>query len=37
MLCFGYNINKLHIKIQKDRLGNHLISLLTEEGAPLYN
>ncbi len=29
LLCFGYNINKLHAKIQNDRLGSHLFSLKT--------
>ena len=29
LLCFGYNINKLHTKIQNDRLGNHLFPLKT--------
>lgn len=24
LLCLGYNINKLHAKIQGDRLGEHL-------------
>ena len=24
LLCFGYNINKLHSKIQNKRLGKHL-------------
>ena len=27
LLCFGYNINKLHAKIQNDRLGKHLFPL----------
>ena len=25
LLCIGYNINKLHEKIQKERTGSHLI------------
>lgn len=29
LLCFGYNINKLHAKIQNDRLGNHLFPIKT--------
>ena len=29
LLCFGYNINKLHVKIQNDRLGSHLFPLKT--------
>ena len=29
LLCFGYNINKLHAKIQNDRLGSHLFELKT--------
>ena len=29
LLCFGYNINKLHTKIQKDRLGSHMFPLKT--------
>lgn len=29
LLCFGYNINKLHAKIQNDRLGSHLFPLKT--------
>jgi len=29
LLCLGYNINKLHAKIQNDRLGNHLFPLKT--------
>lgn len=29
LLCFGYNVNKLHGKIQKDRLGSHLFPLKT--------
>lgn len=29
LLCFGYNINKLHTKIQNDRLGSHLFPLKT--------
>lgn len=29
LLCFGYNINKLHAKIQNNRLGNHLFPLKT--------
>ena len=24
LLCLGFNINKLHAKIQKERLGHHL-------------
>ena len=24
LLCMGYNINKLHAKIQKERMGKHL-------------
>jgi len=24
LLCFGYNVNKLHAKIQKERCGNSL-------------
>lgn len=27
LLCIGYNINKLHAKIQKERLGSHLFPL----------
>ena len=29
LLCFGYNINKLHAKIQNDRLGSHLFPVKT--------
>lgn len=29
LLCFGYNINKLHAKIQGDRMGSHLFPLKT--------
>lgn len=29
LLCFGYNINKLHAKIQNDRLGSHLFDVKT--------
>ena len=29
LLCFGYNINKLHNKIQKDRLGSHFFPMKT--------
>lgn len=29
LLCFGYNINKLHAKIQKDRLKSHLFPVKT--------
>ena len=29
LLCFGYNINKLHAKIQNDRLGSHPFPLKT--------
>lgn len=29
LLCFGYNINKLHTKIQNGRLGSHLFALKT--------
>ena len=29
LLCFGYNINKLHAKIQNDRLGSYLFPLKT--------
>ena len=29
LLCFGYNINKLHAKIQNDRLGSHMFPLKT--------
>ena len=29
LLCIGYNINKLHAKIQKDRLESHLFSIKT--------
>ena len=29
LLCFGYNINKLHSKIQKDRLQNHFFEVKT--------
>ena len=29
LLCFGYNINKLHAKIQNDRLGSHLFPIKT--------
>ena len=27
LLCFGYNINKLHSKIQNERSGHHLHDL----------
>ncbi len=27
LLCFGYNINKLHTKIQKERTGTHLFEV----------
>ena len=27
LLCFGYNINKLHSKIQNERTQNHLHEL----------
>jgi transposase len=27
LLCMGYNINKLHSKIQKDRIGSHFFSI----------
>lgn len=29
LLCFGYNINKLHAKIQNDRLGSHMFPVKT--------
>ena len=29
LLCLGYNINKLHAKIQNERLGSHLFPLKT--------
>ncbi len=29
LLCFEYNINKLHAKIQNDRLGSHMFPLKT--------
>lgn len=29
LLCFGYNINKLHARIQNDRLGSHMFPLKT--------
>ena len=29
LLCFGYNINKLHAKIQNERLGSYLFPLKT--------
>jgi transposase len=29
LLCFGYNINKLHSKIQKDRLQHHFFEVKT--------
>ena len=29
LLCSGYNINKLHAKIQNDRLGSHMFPLKT--------
>ncbi len=29
LLCFGYNINKLHAKIQNNRLGSHLFPIKT--------
>ena len=29
LLCMGYNLNKLHTKIQKDRTGTHLFELKT--------
>lgn len=29
LLCLGYNINKLHAKIQNDRLGSHLFPVKT--------
>ena len=29
LLCFGYNINKLHTKIQNARTGSHLFPLKT--------
>ena len=29
LLCLGYNINKLHAKIQNDRLGSHMFPLKT--------
>ena len=29
LLCFGYNINKLHAKIQNDRLRSYLFPLKT--------
>ena len=27
LLCLGYNINKLHEKIQKERTGSHLLAV----------
>lgn len=29
LLCMGYNINKLHAKIQNERTGSHLFPLKT--------
>ena len=29
LLCMGYNLNKLHAKIQNDRLGSHLFAVKT--------
>ena len=29
LLCLGYNINKLHAKIQNERLGSYLFPLKT--------
>ena len=29
LLCFGYNVNKLHAKIQNERIGKHLHELKT--------
>ncbi len=29
LLCMGYNLNKLHAKIQNDRLGSHLFTIKT--------
>ncbi len=29
LLCIGYNINKLHSKIQREKLQNHLYELKT--------
>lgn len=29
LLCMGYNINKLHAKIQNDRLQSYLFSIKT--------
>lgn len=29
LLCMGYNLNKLHAKIQSDRLKSHLFVLKT--------
>lgn len=29
LLCFGYNMNKLHAKIQNERCGNHLHEIKT--------
>ena len=29
LLCFGYNLNKLHTKIQNERCGKHLHELKT--------
>ena len=29
LLCMGYNLNKLHAKIQNDRLGSHLFAIKT--------
>ena len=29
LLCLGYNINKLHAKIQNERTGNHLFEVKT--------
>lgn len=27
LLCMGYNLNKLHAKIQNERTGNHLFPI----------
>ena len=27
LLCMGYNLNKLHSKIQKERIGAHLFQI----------
>ena len=27
LLCMGYNLNKLHVKIQNERIGSHLFKV----------